>query len=396
MSFVSTFNSLSTNGWIAKTTSGTYSPIYILANTDVGHDVAMSEDGNYVIASNPDANSAGIVKVYTINNNVLLNQANVIGNVFGSNVITKFGTSIDIDYDGTRFIAGASANGLGNSAAGSARIYTRSGTSWSIETQINPPVSNTLRFGNVAVINNSGDNIAIGQNYFGGTDSVYTYSRSGTTWSIVANIHTPASNIFFGHSMAMDGNSTLVIGAPRANNNGTFSGAAYVYDCNGSLLTTLLASDGAANDNFGSYVGISNDGGTIVITAPGANSNVSAAYVYKGSGNTWTEVEKVIPFGSSGPFYGEEAGFTPQGVSGDGSLLALSTQPPTGATANYTSILTYIDSSTSNTYTSIQQIQYPAAMLFGSTVDLNYSGNLIITSAGNSTSIGNLILLGPV
>ena len=74
MSFVTTFNSLSTNGWSAKG-SGGYSPIYVLANTNVGTDVAISENGNYVIASNAIANTAGIVKVYTVNNNVLINQA---------------------------------------------------------------------------------------------------------------------------------------------------------------------------------------------------------------------------------------------------------------------------------------------------------------------------------
>jgi hypothetical protein len=244
------------------------------------------------------------------------------------------------------------------------------------------------------VINNSGDQIAIGQNYIGGTESVYTYSRSGTTWSLLANIHTPANSIFFGAALAMDGNNTLVIGAPRANTNGTFSGAAYVYDTNGSLLTTLLASDGAANANFGNQIGISNDGNTIVITAPGDNSGVSAAYVYKGSGNSWTEVQKLVPFGTSGPFSGDEFGLNPQGVSGDGSILALSTSPPISSTANYFSLLTYIDSSNINNYSSTQQIQYPAAAYFGSVVDINYSGTLMITSAGNTNSIGNLILLG--
>lgn len=394
MSLTSTFNSLSTNGWIAKTTTGSYSPIYILTNQNVGHDVAMSEDGNYVIASNPSANTSGIVNVYTVNNNVLLNQANIIGNVFGSNVVTNFGTSIDIDYDGTRFISGSTTNGVGNAAAGSARIYIRSGTSWSIETQINPPVSNTSFFGSAVLINNNGDNIAIGQNFIGGTDTVYTYSRSGTSWTLLANISTPNSNIYFGSSLAMDDTSTLVIGAPRANINGTYSGAAYVYDISGSLLATLLASDGAANDNFGSQVGISNDGNTIVVTAPGANSNVGAAYIYKGSGNSWTEIDKIVPFGTTGTYTGFESGSTPQGVSGDGSILALSTEPPSGNTANYTSLLTYVDLSNSNNYTASQQIQYPAAQLFGQVVDMNYSGTLMITSAGNNNSIGNLILLG--
>jgi hypothetical protein len=401
MSFVSTFNSLSTNGWSAKGSSG-YSPIYVLANTNVGEDVAISEDGNYVIASNSVANSAGIVKVYTVNNNVLINQANVIGNLEGSNAVLEFGSSIDIDYDGTRFIGGAPQTGPnaipGPGAQGAARIYVRSGTSWSYEQQINAPTSNCVDFGSAVSINNNGDVIAVAESIIYGTQTVRTFSRSGNTWSSLANIPAPtANNIFFGCSISLDGNNTLAVGAYRANNNGTYSGAAYVYDStSGSLLATLLASDGAANDNFGAQVDISNDGNTIVVTAPGVNSSTGAAYVYKGSGNSWTEVQKLLPFGNVGTFGVGGEDTTPQGISGNGSIIAISaTFDSNITTANYTSLLTYIDSSNNNNYISTQQIQYPAAQYFGTVVDINYSGSLMITSAGNNSLTGNLILLGP-
>ena len=392
MSFASTFNSLSTNGWNAKG-SGGYSPIYILANTSVGDDVAISENGNYVIASN---SAAGIVKVYTVNNNVLINQANITAG------LTGFGTCIDIDYDGSRLIGGAPQNGPNSvpnfGPQGSARIYVRSGTSWSTEQTINAPTSNCFNFGETCVINNNGDIVAIGERWLYGTHTIRTFSRSVNTWTSLANIPSPvlSNNIGFGSSLAMDGNTTLVVGAFRANNLGTFSGAAYVYNSNsGTLLTTLLASDGAAGDTFGSSVNISNDGNTIVVTAPGVNSSTGAAYVYKASGNTWTEVQKLLPFGNTGAYgiYGETN--SPQGVSGNGSLIALSSYyDSSNTTANYTSLLTYIDSSNNNNYISTQQIQYPASQFFGHAVDLNFNGTLMITSAGNNSFNGNLILLG--
>ena len=399
MSFVSTFNSLSTNGWSTKS-SGGYSPIYVLANTNVGYDVAMSEDSNYVIASNPSANGSGIVKVYTINNTVLINQANIIGNTEGSNLVFGFGQSIDIDYDGTRFISGAPGSGAnttpGFGKQGAARIYVRDETTWYFEKQFNAPTANVSAFGTSVSINNNGDKVAIAEGIVYGTFTVRTYSRSGNTWTSLANIPSPTSNnIFFGSSIAMDGNNTLVVGAYRANNNGTFSGAAYVYDSSsGSLLATLLASDGAAYDNFGKQVNISNDGNSIIVTAPGANSSTGAAYVYKGSGNSWTQVQRLVPFGNVGTFgdLGDET--TPQAISGNGSIVAISALWPSGSNANYTSLLTYIDSSNTNNYISTQQIQYPAAQYFGSVVDINYSGTLIITSAGNNSLSGNLILLG--
>ena len=400
MSFVSTFNSLSTNGWSAKG-SGGYSPIYVLANTNVGTDVAISENGNYVIASNAIANTAGIVKVYTVNNNVLINQANIIGNLEGSNLVGGFGQSIDIDYDGTRFISGAPSTGpnaIPNfGPRGAARIYVRDGTTWSYEQQINAPNANVTAFGQAVTINNSGDIVAIAENWVYGTHIVRTYSRTGNTWASLANISSPSSNnIAFGSAIAIDGNNTLVVGAFRANTNGTFSGAAYVYNSNtGSLLATLLASDGVAGDNFGADVNISNDGNTIVVTAPGVNSTTGAAYVYKGAGSSWTEVQKLLPFGNVSTYGIKSEDTTPQGISGNGSIIAISSSfDGSNSTANYTSLLTYIDSSNTNSYVSTQQIQYPAAQFFGSVVDINYSGSLMITSAGNNGSTGNLILLG--
>ncbi len=402
MSFVSTFNSLSTNGWSAKNAAG-YSPIYVLANTYVGYDVAISENGSYVIASNPYANTSGIVKVYTVNNNVLINQSNIIGNLEGANLVGRFGTSIDIDYDGTRFISGAPASGPNSipnfGPQGAARVYVRDGTTWQFEKQFDAPNANCVEFGTVCTINNNGDAVAIAENWPAGTHVVRTYNRIDSTWTSLADIPSPdiSNNIAFGCSIGMDENSTLVVGAFRANTNGTFSGAAYVYNTSGLLLSTLLASDGVANDNFGAEVNISNDGNTIVVTAPGVNSSTGAAYVYKGSGSTWTEVQKLLPFGNAvGSFGTGGLDTTPQGVSGNGSIIAISaTFDSNVTTANYTSLLTYIDSSNNNNWISTQQIQYPAAQSFGYAVDINYSGTLIITSAGNNDNIGNLILLGP-
>jgi hypothetical protein len=53
----------------------------------------------------------------------------------------------------------------------------------------------------------------------------------------------------------------------------------------------LLASDGAANDNFGMSVRI--DGDTVVVGSVGDDDNRGAAYVFIRSGTTWTEQAKL-------------------------------------------------------------------------------------------------------
>ncbi len=77
--------------------------------------------------------------------------------------------------------------------------------------------------------------------------------------------------------MSVSGN-TLVAGAFGKNNN---TGAAYVFVRSGTTWTQharLTASDGVSGDFFG--VPVSMSGNTVVVGAPGKNSNAGAAYVF--------------------------------------------------------------------------------------------------------------------
>jgi len=51
--------------------------------------------------------------------------------------------------------------------------------------------------------------------------------------------------------------STVVVGAPNEDSMGTNAGAAYLFDTSGNQLAKLTASDGGADDRFGSSVAIS-------------------------------------------------------------------------------------------------------------------------------------------
>jgi len=102
----------------------------------------------------------------------------------------------------------------------------------------------------------------------------------------------------FGRSVAVSG-STVVVGAPNHKvGSNTFQGAAYVFAQNGQTWTQqaeLIASDGAAIDEFGLSVGVS--GGTVIVGAPfhtvGSNFEQGAAYVFVESGGTWTQQAEV-------------------------------------------------------------------------------------------------------
>ncbi len=120
----------------------------------------------------------------------------------------------------------------------------------------------------------------------------------------------------FGNSIAMDGNYAA-IGAHLDNiGNVLNQGSVYIFFFNGAnwvQQAKLIASDGAANDNFGSSVSISGD--YVVVGADGdnvgANSNQGSAYIFLRSGNNWTQQAKITAAnGAASDNFGCSAGIS--------------------------------------------------------------------------------------
>jgi hypothetical protein len=134
--------------------------------------------------------------------------------------------------------------------------------------------------------------------------SVYVFKRKGKRWSepvkIIAN--DGAQGDRFGTSVALDGDTALV-GAYWDDDNGYNSGSAYVFEGSGTTWSEqakLTASDGAAGDRFGTSVAL--DGDTALVGAPWEGGeregnfktyDLGAAYVFVRSGTTWSEQDKL-------------------------------------------------------------------------------------------------------
>jgi len=134
-------------------------------------------------------------------------------------------------------------------------------------------------------------------------NSAYVFHRSrggADNWGEVAKLTASdgAAGNSFGHSVAVAGD-TIVVGADRDDDKGVRSGSAYVFDRNQGgadnwgQVTKLTASDGAANEWFGSSVAVAGD--VIVVGAWGS------AYVFhrnQGGADNWGQVTKLT--GSDG------------------------------------------------------------------------------------------------
>lgn len=129
--------------------------------------------------------------------------------------------------------------------------------------------------------------------------SAYVFIRTGTTWTQQAKLlpSDGAAEEQFGSDCALVGDTAL-IGAFFDNDNGNHSGSAYVFTRSGTTWTQqqkLLAADGVTDAQFGISVSLSGDTALIGANRDDDNGNRSgSAYVYIRTGTTWTQQAKLI------------------------------------------------------------------------------------------------------
>lgn len=215
----------------------------------------------------------------------------------------------DIDLSGNRLIVGASVGGEGSEfGKGKAFIYEYSGETgyigWTNKTVLESSDAPAANFfgssvaisGDYAAVSASGDiNTLAGRAVF-----VFERDASGN-WTEVQKITSPGTilNDAFGNQLSMDGNRLVVGAAFAENGSGVNTGAVYVYTRSGSgiwtLSQTILASDGAQNDGFGSKVDIHEN--KIIAGSRRDDDNgidSGSGYLYTYNGTSFIESSKYI------------------------------------------------------------------------------------------------------
>ena len=160
-------------------------------------------------------------------------------------------------------------------------------------------------FGDYAIIGARGDD---DNGSFSG--SAYIFHRSGNSWLQQAKLTASdgAEDDYFGSSVSIYGDYAI-IGAPYDNDNGSLSGSAYIFHRSGSTWSQqakLTASDGAERDYFGSSVSISGD--YVIIGASNDDDSgidSGSAYIFHRSGSTWSQQAKLTASdGAESDFFG--------------------------------------------------------------------------------------------
>jgi hypothetical protein len=291
-----------------------YSPLFGSSIDDqFGWAVAISGDGSRFIASAQGFNnSAGQIKMYSINNNTIQQIGTSIS---GTGPNDLFGTSVAISADGNRVASGA----IGSSNfTGRVTVYELVNGTWT-------PLGNVLQggsisdeFGDAISLSQDGTVLAVGaigqNNYKGG---VKIYGLSNDQWQqIGGDLIGDTDDDYLGDSVHLsDDGTTVLVGIPGKNND---TGAARVFkniNDNWVQIGSDLNGTGAFSE-FGFITDISGDGNTIAIAAPVKNNDTGEVTIYENSNNSWVQKGAALQGDTPNDIFGSSVS-----LSEDGNVL---------------------------------------------------------------------------
>ena len=292
-------------GWVTTSTAAKLTASDGDDGDTFGHSVAVEYD-TLVVGAQGDDSHKGSAYVFTRPRSGWVSTSTAAKLTASDGEATdEFGKSVAVDYD--TVVVGAHTDDHDEIFSGAAYVFTKPADGWATTSTAAKltasPVYGLEAFGfSVAV---DGDTIVVGAPQegedgnldFSGAAYVFTKPADGwgaTSTAAKLTASDGAAYDYFGISVALDGD-TVVVGANYDDDDGTNSGAAYVFTkpASGWVTATetvkLTASDGAADDSFGISVAV--DGDTVVVGAYGDDdkgSKSGSAYTYKVS--DWTDI----------------------------------------------------------------------------------------------------------
>jgi hypothetical protein len=316
-------------------------------NESFGESVALSDVGITAIAGSPGKNAAYVF----VRSGSNWSQQAKLSSMPQEN--ENMGNAVALSSDGNTAIVGAP---LKNNGRGAAYVYTRSGADWSFQRELTDSSSEEWEyFGNSVTLGDNGSTALIGAHGKGtNRGAAFVFTRSGSTWSQQAELIASDGAIwnYFGVSTSLNSSGSLALVGASANNSSR--GAAYIFSRSGSTWTQqakLTALDGAVNDQLGWSSALSYDGGTAILGGYDVNNPyLEAAYIFKGSGASWSQQARLHPPVAGNSSFGISVALGGDGTTalvgaagtnsfqGAGYLFTLSLPTPVVTTSTVSSI----------------------------------------------------------
>jgi len=228
-----------------------------------------------------------------------------------------FGWAVALEGD-TALVGAPFTSVNGQSDAGVVYVYTRSGSSWTKQAALRASDETSGdEIGLSVALSADGDTALVGapEMTVGGqtlAGVVYVFTRSGSSWTERAELSDPDPFFTpgFGDSLALDGDTALIglrgryVGTKQAYS--YYAGAAYVYSGSGASWSeqTELPGVEAISNNGGSQSYVALSGDTALVSVPGVQVDgvvrEGAAYVYSRSGTSWSGPAELSDPGEAG------------------------------------------------------------------------------------------------
>ncbi len=244
-----------------------------------GYSVALSSDGNTAIigarSGDGTITDQGSATIFTRSGTTWTEQGTITQ--FGGAASDDFGFSVALSSDGNTAIVGARED---DSSQGSASIFTRSGTTWTQQqtiTQTGGAANDS--FGQSVALSSDGNTAIVGAYGGNSAGSASIFTRSGTTWTQQQTITQTGGAVGdrFGWSVALssDGNTAIV----SANGDNSYQGSATIFTnaTVSGVPTSVSGTSGANAQSVVSWTAPVSDGGSpitgyTVTASPGGAS----------------------------------------------------------------------------------------------------------------------------
>jgi len=362
-----------------------------LTGSDFGCSVAI--DGNTLVIGSEDDTASGLAAgaayVYILQGNEWVLQATLFAGDAAAGDLYGYQVAIS----GDTLAVSAPHHEVSSSAnAGAVYVYTRSGTTWTLQQEITDPAAlaqSGNNFGNALTLN--GDTLFVGSNTANvALASTWIYLRSAGVWTLSQQILLDAG---IGSSTPLSGrpfsmSSTIAALGGYLTENGNV-GQVHVWALSAGTWSeqqVLTPSDGASGDQFGKTVFLS--GSTLFIGAPNHGAG-GAVYVFTLSGGVWTQVQEILPNSAT-----DSGGFG-MGIAAGGSSLFIGS-PQNASDKGATSY--YVFQSGSWVFNqSIAPSNLQANAFFGNSIAFNSVNPAIgAVRQGLLSSVGKVYVSDPV
>jgi hypothetical protein len=268
--------------------------------------VALSLNGETALVGAPDDRAGvGSVSVFTRSGSNWIQQGPALAGS-GEIGRGAFGSSVGLSADGDVALIGGRSDGASGEgqccATGAVWVFTRSGSTW---TQQGPALTDgragdNAEFGDGVALSASGATALIGAPGSGRAGAAWIFTRRRSAWQRGVKLAGRGASQYagFGASVALaSGGGTALIGG----GGGSSSRGAWVFTRQHSRWSQSARLTGKEKSGrLGAAVALSSDGDTALVGAGGEDGEQGAAWVFTRSGSGWQRRAKLTRRGERG------------------------------------------------------------------------------------------------